>query len=269
MSVVWPLGATKATFSNDGGFRDARSLPVSSHIAWTLDSSGPERLPKTLYVRFGDTQTFQDDIILDQSKPSVSSASIGSGGATASAAVAATAASKGQTYRVRIRAQDATSGVAKVQFAARSKRRPSALRKFSRISRYEGNPRAEVRASAGSRRQLQPVAVDSLTGPHGLTRDLGERPTPRPRGVESSDTPVRRGFAPVPPERAVGGQGTRAEPRRAAPAQLRRGSRPGRADACETAAHHRRSCSRRALVLFVQRDSACDQDPASAPASMR
>ena len=42
-----------------------------------------------------------------------------------------------RTYRVRIRAKDATSGVAKVQFA-RSKRHPSALRRFERISRYKG-----------------------------------------------------------------------------------------------------------------------------------
>ena len=45
--------------------------------------------------------------------------------------------SQAPTYRVRVRAKDATSGVAKVQFA-RSKRHPSALAKFERINRYKG-----------------------------------------------------------------------------------------------------------------------------------
>lgn len=38
---------------------------------------------------------------------------------------------------MRVRAKDANSGVAKVQFA-RSKRHPSALAKLERINRYKG-----------------------------------------------------------------------------------------------------------------------------------
>jgi hypothetical protein len=41
------------------------------------------------------------------------------------------------TYRVRLRAKDATSGVAKVHFAV-SKRRPSKAQSFQSISRYRG-----------------------------------------------------------------------------------------------------------------------------------
>jgi hypothetical protein len=40
---------------------------------------------------------------------------------------------------MRVRAKNATSGVAKVQFAVRKKRHPSALRKFARTSRYRGS----------------------------------------------------------------------------------------------------------------------------------
>jgi hypothetical protein len=139
LSVIAPSWADSLRVANDGGFRAAKTFPVRRIIRWRLAESGRERLPKTAYLRFGsDAQTFTDDIILDQTQPTVRSATVGSGGATASAAVTATAASNARTYRVRIRAKDATSGVAKVQFAVRSKRHPSALRSFKRISRYKG-----------------------------------------------------------------------------------------------------------------------------------
>jgi hypothetical protein len=134
LSVVAPSWADSLRVANDGGFRAAQTFAVTKTIRWRLAESGRERLPKTVYLRFGhDAQTFTDDIILDQTKPTVSSATVKSAGATTSAAVTATA-SKGRSYRVRIRAKDATSGVAKLQFA-RSKRHPSALRRFKRISR--------------------------------------------------------------------------------------------------------------------------------------
>ena len=135
LSLVWPSGTQTVLVSNDGGFRNAKEIDVDKSIPWKLSESGSERLPKTVYVRFGSSsQTFTDDIILDQTKPTISSATVG-GTATASAAVTATA-SKARTYRVRLRAKDATSGVAKVQFAHR-KRHPSTPRTFKRVSRYK------------------------------------------------------------------------------------------------------------------------------------
>jgi 6-phosphogluconolactonase (cycloisomerase 2 family) len=139
VSVVWPAGAAALSIANDGGFKAAQTIPVAKSIRWKLDSSGPERLPKTIYVRFGASiQTFTDDIILDETKPTIGSARLDRPGASgARAAVAQGAASKSRTYRVRISARDATSGVAKVQFAERSKRHPSAPRKFKRISQFK------------------------------------------------------------------------------------------------------------------------------------
>ena len=90
----------------------------------------------TVYLRFGnDAQNFTDDIILDQTDPIVSSATLAP--ASSRAAVASAAASRPRTYLVRLRAKDQTSGVAKLQFA-NNRRRPSALRKFERNSRYKG-----------------------------------------------------------------------------------------------------------------------------------
>jgi hypothetical protein len=137
LSVVAPSWADTLRVANDGGFRPAETFPVKKTIRWRLAESGPERLPKTVYLRFGrEAQNFTDDIILDQTKPTVSSATVDASGAATTATVAQTAASETPTYRVRIRAKDATSGVAKVQFA-RNKKHPSSLRKFARTTRYK------------------------------------------------------------------------------------------------------------------------------------
>jgi hypothetical protein len=139
LSIEAPKGVSSLRVSNDGGFRAAKVFPVRSTIRWHLAESGPERLPKTVYLRFGtDAQTFTDDIILDQTKPTVSAATVDGAGAATRAAAAQVAASSSQTFRVHVRANDATSGVARVQFADRSKRHPSALRKFARVSSYKG-----------------------------------------------------------------------------------------------------------------------------------
>jgi hypothetical protein len=140
LSVTAPSWANALRVSNDGGFGGARAFAVNNTIRWRLAESGPERLPKTVYLRFGnDVQNFTDDIILDQTKPAVTAATVaGAGAATASVDSVQAAASKSRTYRVRLRAKDATSGVAKVQFA-QSKRRPMAPRKFQRVSRVQGS----------------------------------------------------------------------------------------------------------------------------------
>jgi hypothetical protein len=162
LSVVAPSWAHSLRVSNDGGFGAAKTFPVTKTIAWRLAESGQERLPKTVYLRFGnDSQTFTDDIILDQTKPVVSAATVGgtrAGTANVASALATTASFR--TYRVRIRAKDATSGVAKVQFAGRSKRHPSPLRKFARVTRYNGAhaPKyVRVRDRAGNFSRWRPI----------------------------------------------------------------------------------------------------------------
>ena len=129
--MVAPQHALSLRVSNDGGFAKARTIRVSptGRYQWTLDSSGSERLPKTVYVRFGSAtsqsaQTFTDDIILDQTRPAITSATLMGGGS------AATAASlRPRSYSLRIRAHDKTSGVSKFQVAA-DKRRPAGTQPY-------------------------------------------------------------------------------------------------------------------------------------------
>jgi hypothetical protein len=69
-----PQGATEATISNDG-LVNPTTVPLNGElVSWTLDSSGPERLPKTVYVHFrgpgvDSNAQHTDDIILDEVPP--------------------------------------------------------------------------------------------------------------------------------------------------------------------------------------------------------
>jgi hypothetical protein len=132
VDVVWPRFASALLISGDGGFRNAQFRAVDTQIAWTLDSIGSNRLPRTIYVRFaggGDAnQTFQDDIILDETAPQVTSARIVARGfAPGAARVAARA--RLRPYRLRISARDNISGVKKMQITT-NRRKPGLTRNF-------------------------------------------------------------------------------------------------------------------------------------------
>lgn len=80
LSVVWPKFATNVRVSNDGGFSAARTqtFTLSETINWDLDDSVTGLYTKVVYVRFGgsgiDTsKTYQDDIILDTTAPTITS----------------------------------------------------------------------------------------------------------------------------------------------------------------------------------------------------
>ncbi len=125
VDLVWPSTASQVTVSNDGGFGVAggtMTLALAAHVPWTLEQTGPERLPKTIYVRFLgagiDTQNFTDDIILDQTPPTLQSAQL-VGGTGAGAASAARAKPKTHSYRIKIKAQDKIVGVCAVDASAR------------------------------------------------------------------------------------------------------------------------------------------------------
>lgn len=116
--VVWPAFATSVLLSNDGGFGGAGSFPVEPELRWRIDPAGSGRLPRTIYARFagidGARETYQDDIVLDETRPRVILAEV-------------TARAK-RTYRLRIRGRDAVSGVKRMQIAANGRKPGPILR---------------------------------------------------------------------------------------------------------------------------------------------
>lgn len=99
--------------SNDGGFgAEVFKSPDEVSFPWTLNSTGPERLPKWVYIRTLSADprfsghTYADDIILDERPPAVDSAQLVS--------PPLRAASARQT--VRLKAHDDVSGVSRMQF---------------------------------------------------------------------------------------------------------------------------------------------------------
>lgn len=138
----FPSFTTTFLFSNDGGFLAPATFPALKTTKWKLDSSGPERLPKTIYVRFlaGGivSETHQDDIILDEIPPRVQQATVAPAAAASSAL--ATAAATRRRWNVRVRARDSNSGVSHVQVTA-VKRRPGRAIKYKRKLRVRSAKR--------------------------------------------------------------------------------------------------------------------------------
>jgi hypothetical protein len=133
VTATFPSFTSGLLFSNDGGFGKAQTFAAKKETNWKLDSSGPERLPKTIYVRFltGSiaSNSYQDDIILDETPPKVDEAVIDSADGEASSDSASAARLK--KYKVRMKARDKTSGVSKVQVTA-NKRKPGKALKYKR-----------------------------------------------------------------------------------------------------------------------------------------
>ncbi len=110
LDVIWPLFAQNMLISNDGGFGpsgNTQTVPVAASVPWTLATGANERLPHIVYVRFPDslypTVTFTDDIILDTTAPTVTTAK--------------KAGKASGTYKVKMVATEKISGISQVQFS--------------------------------------------------------------------------------------------------------------------------------------------------------
>lgn len=142
VTVRWPLFSQHLTIANDGGFSPASTMPVAEKISWRLDTGGPQRRPRTIYVRFGrlgyeEEVTYTDDIYLDLVKPSVR--------------VVAVPFKGGNKSRLRLIARDKVSGVASMQLMRKGKRQ--GWRPFSKSLRPRGavrRLRVRVRDRAGN-----------------------------------------------------------------------------------------------------------------------
>jgi hypothetical protein len=129
LTIRPPSGATQVLISNDGGFETPTVKPVAGdcHYAFVLPTSGSERLPKTVYVRFvgsgfDNTLTLSDDIILDETAPTTSSATASRVTTSSRSAVVATDAKKKTKkkriyYLLRVKAKDKNSGVKRLQLS--------------------------------------------------------------------------------------------------------------------------------------------------------
>ena len=148
--VVPPRGISAYEVANDGGFGGSGIFARGTGtVSWTLASTGPERLPKTVYVRllgFGplNGQVLTDDIVLDERRPVVTSARLVS---------SSRRRARASGLRVRVWARDRVSGVASVQVTTR-RARPGKWRRYRRNTTYATRGRrsyVRVRDRAGNR----------------------------------------------------------------------------------------------------------------------
>lgn len=160
LTPAWPAFALTISTSNDGGFAGAETVPVDTTIPWTLSSSGPERLPKTVYARFdGSTQTFQDDIILDQTPPVVTKATV----VPSTLAATRQLQTRATQATIRLVADDGVSGVSNAQFAV-DRAAPSPARRFAPTMTATGTPRyVRVQDGAGNWSSWRTIANTAPT----------------------------------------------------------------------------------------------------------
>jgi hypothetical protein len=148
--LTWPTCTLTALLANDGGFRPSTSITPVEFASWTLQSSGPERLPKTVYVRFNvwpnTSQSFSDDIILDETPPVLASATI----IGAEARRGEPAGRGGRTVTVQTKASDRTSGVASIQVTANRKRPGTAMKYSTKVRVRTSSAKLWVRVSDGA-----------------------------------------------------------------------------------------------------------------------
>lgn len=150
VSLVWPGFSRWVRLSNDGGLKGAKEHDLAESVPWRLQSSGPERLPKTVYARFGNNnetfrESYTDDIILDETDPVLSAVAIASA-SPRSTFVPGAAVARVRTYHLRIKATDKLSGVAKMQITANRGKPGKLLRYSNRATYLAGGTAIYVRA---------------------------------------------------------------------------------------------------------------------------
>ena len=127
LTVTAPAWAQRLRIATDGGFVGAREFPVAREIRYTLPVHGSQLAPRTVYVSFGEGLAVRDDIVLDTVRPRVRSVTRGA-------------------RRLRIRARDGNSGLARMQVRARG-RAPGAWVRFRPKIVFTGGAGVRVRVA--------------------------------------------------------------------------------------------------------------------------
>lgn len=161
INSVFPPSVNEALISNDGGFGDSRRAASAARTPWTLQTSGAERLPKTVYVRAVSTgdqlsPAFTDDIILDQTAPVIEEVEVRRSSSDASRQLLRAAAIK-----LRITAEDKTSGVARIRLG-KSKTQLGDWARFRSVVRHRASGRRvflQVRDAAGNKSKFERVRL--------------------------------------------------------------------------------------------------------------
>jgi hypothetical protein len=155
LHLVYPESTTGVVMSNDGGFMTAMALDPSPRMRWRLASSGSERLPKTVYVRFLSgpfvTDAYSDDIILDETRPRVVTAMARATRASKRTGVPAGALRPRRL--VSVSARDNASGVAAVQVSVGRRNSRARFRPYTSggvVVRGSGRIWVRVRDGAGN-----------------------------------------------------------------------------------------------------------------------
>ena len=120
VNLSWPRGAIAAMLSNDGGFKTYTRVSLAKVVNWKLASTGNERLPKTVYVRYvlsdgSRSETFTDDIILDETDPTVGNISAKRVAGSTVNALSLFKAPKLPSVKLSVSTSDANSGLDHVE----------------------------------------------------------------------------------------------------------------------------------------------------------
>jgi hypothetical protein len=153
VSVVGPSTAVKAILSNDGGFKTSETFDLtnnSAEIPWTLQSSKEGTFTKIVYVkyvsRFGSQSTpYTDDIILDTTKPVLTTATAAAAAPTGSAVQVSRIGTKAKAsggVRLSLRGSDTISGIGTIEVRSASNK-PATKVTVARVAgKADGKPRA-------------------------------------------------------------------------------------------------------------------------------
>ncbi|MBU6226420.1 MAG: hypothetical protein KGQ43_02425, partial [Acidobacteria bacterium] len=153
VSVVGSATAVKAILSNDGGFKTSETFDLtnnSADIKWKLQSSKEGTFTKIVYVkyvsRFGSQSTpYTDDIILDTTKPVLTTATAAAATPTGSAVEVSRIGTKAKSaggVRLSLRGSDTISGIGTIEVRSASNK-PASKVNLSRVAgKADGKPRA-------------------------------------------------------------------------------------------------------------------------------